>query len=150
MSAEVWAWIDPSTYVCCPFSSKPVAITELSRVKDDCASVLLPPAVLFPPAVPLDAPTLALGAGWKCIVSASTGTFPISTRTAETLDAVADPEGAAALEGAATPDEAEVPADVELDPEVAPVAAMRAWTSDGVVQVMLVPALFTKGNAAQL
>lgn len=37
------------------------------------------------------------------------------------------------------------------DPEsVAPVAAMRASTSDCVVHVMLVPALFTRGSAAHL
>ena len=39
--------------------------------------------------------------------------------------------------------------DEELS-SVAPVAAIRESTSDWVVQVTLVPALFTKGRAAQL
>ena len=48
-------------------------------------------------------------------------------------------------------DDAEADEEPELElPEVAPVAAMRASRSAAVVQVMLVPAEFTNGSAAQL
>ena len=56
-----------------------------------------------------------------------------------------------AAELAVEVDDTEADEEPELElPEVAPVAAMRASRSAAVVQVMLVPAEFTNGSAAQL
>jgi len=67
----------------------------------------------------------------------------------ETTAAGADATGADAATALAVP--SPKPAAAELLPaSVAPVAEMRASLSAAVVQVMLVPALFTSGSAAQI
>ena len=114
----------PAAGVCCPSFSKPVCTRDGSRQSESCRS---------PEAVEEAAAVVAVLLDFDFFVE-------VVVAVAVSLEDATVEEAASLLEPESSP----------VSASVAPVAAIREFTSACVVHVMLVPALFTRGNAAQL